>query len=191
MNIVRNVLAALGVLAIVGLILAYPKMQRFGEFDDQAMAKYMDMMDSLMTTGNAAEAMVWKRKVKEGLTFEEVEETLLFVANEHNFKSTGQAPFYKEIEAMTGKPYRKVAFYFFCDAQVGQEMLAYSDAYSAFMPCRVSIVEDKEGHLWLYTMNMDLMIHGGDPLPADLKAKAIQVKETILDMMDRAASGAF
>jgi hypothetical protein len=38
---------------------------------------------------------------------------------------------------------------------------------------------------------MDMMIHGGTPLPDELKAEAIQVKEIMLDIMNRGASGEF
>jgi hypothetical protein len=38
---------------------------------------------------------------------------------------------------------------------------------------------------------MDMMIYGGEPLPAELKEEAIQVKEFILDIMKRGATGEF
>jgi hypothetical protein len=38
---------------------------------------------------------------------------------------------------------------------------------------------------------MDMMIYGGKPLPPDLKKEAIQVKDTMLDIMKRGASGEF
>ncbi|MCG8037689.1 MAG: DUF302 domain-containing protein, partial [Candidatus Thiodiazotropha taylori] len=67
----------------------------------------------------------------------------------------------------------------------------YSDAYSAYLPCRITLIEDKQGKLWLMTLNMDMMIYGGEPLPPALKEKAIQVKEYILDIMNRGAAGDF
>lgn len=70
-------------------------------------------------------------------------------------------------------------------------MVRYSDAFSAYLPCRISLVEDKAGNLWLYSLNMDLMIHGGTPLPDELKNEVLKVKETILDIMKRGASGKF
>jgi uncharacterized protein (DUF302 family) len=70
-------------------------------------------------------------------------------------------------------------------------MLDYSDAFSAYLPCRVAMVEDKEGQLWLYSLNMDMMIHGGETLPPDLKEAAEGVKEIILDIMNRGAAGEF
>jgi hypothetical protein len=38
---------------------------------------------------------------------------------------------------------------------------------------------------------MDLMIYGGKPLPPELKKEAMQVKEIILDIMNRGAHGEF
>ena len=40
-------------------------------------------------------------------------------------------------------------------------------------------------------MNIDFMIHGGRELPPDLKQKAIDTRNTILDMMKGAAAGDF
>jgi uncharacterized protein (DUF302 family) len=70
-------------------------------------------------------------------------------------------------------------------------MLDYNDAYSAYLPCRITLIEDHEGKLWLTTLNMDMMIHGGEPLPPELKEEAIKVKEYILDIMNRGATGEF
>ena len=38
---------------------------------------------------------------------------------------------------------------------------------------------------------MDMMIYGGEPLPPELKTEAMKVKEYILDIMKRGATGAF
>jgi hypothetical protein len=53
------------------------------------------------------------------------------------------------------------------------------------------MVEDTDGKLWLYSLNMDAMIYGGKPLPAELKEEAEGVKEIILDIMKRGAEGDF
>ena len=56
---------------------------------------------------------------------------------------------------------------------------------------RVTLLEDKSGALWLYSLNMDMMIYGGEPLPPELKSEAMRVKEIILDIMNRGAAGEF
>ncbi len=166
-------------------------MQAFDEFDEKAMDVYSEMMEKVMLTGNAAEAMVWKIPVSEDLGVEDVEETMRFVANEHNIKNVGELPLSSQVEAMSGKKSRFLKIYMFCNALTAAQMLEYSDAYSAFLPCRISLVEDKQGKLWLYSLNMDAMIYGGLPLPAALKEEAEGVKEIILDIMNRGAEGDF
>jgi uncharacterized protein (DUF302 family) len=92
---------------------------------------------------------------------------------------------------MTGESYRYINFLSFCSAKVGRQMLDYQDPYSGFMPCRIALVEDKQGKLWLYSMNLDLMIHGGKELPPELKEGALLVRKNIREMMQAAAAGEF
>jgi uncharacterized protein (DUF302 family) len=152
---------------------------------------YMDMTKSLLATGNGAEATVWKRPVAEGLSPEDVEETMRFVANEHNFKNVGELPLSDQVAAMTGEDQRFWKIYMFCNPLIAAKMIDYSDAFSAYLPCRIALVEDKTGQLWLYTLNMDMMIHGGTELPPELFEEASKVKEIILDIMNRGAEGDF
>jgi uncharacterized protein (DUF302 family) len=105
--------------------------------------------------------------------------------------NVGELPLSKDIEAKTDKNYRFVKIYLFCNSLTAAKMLDYSDAYSAYLPCRITLLEDKAGKLWLTALNMDMMIYGGEPLPPELKAEALQVKEQILDIMNRGAAGEF
>ncbi len=191
----RNLFSLIGfvviVLAIYGAIKLGPMMQTFDSFDERAIDVYSEMMIKVLETGNAAEATVWKVPVNEDLSAEDVEETMKFVANEHNIKNVGELPLSAEVEAMSGKKSRFFKIYMFCNAMTAAMMLEYSDSYSAYLPCRVSLVEDKQGKLWLYSLNMDAMIYGGTPLPAALKEEAIGVKTIILDIMNRGAEGDF
>ena len=92
---------------------------------------------------------------------------------------------------MTGEEQRFLKIYMFCNPLTAANMFEYSVAFSAYLPCRISLIEDTDGKLWIYTLNMDMMIHGGTPLPEELKAEAIQVKEIMLDIMNRGAAGDF
>ncbi len=191
----RNLFALIGVVAVVFAIFAAvkmaPMMKTFDSFDEKALGVYMDMVEKIIETGNAAEATVWKIPVNEDLTVEDVEETMKFVANEHNIKNVGELPLSGQIEAMSGKKSRFLKIFMFCNALTAAQMLEYSDAYSAYLPCRISLVEDKQGKLWLYSLNMDAMIYGGKTLPTELKEEAEGVKEIILDIMNRGAEGDF
>jgi len=191
----RNLLAIVGLAVIIAAAYAMVKFQpvltTVGEFENNAVEVFADMGVKLIETGNMAEASVWKVPVDEGMTAEDVEETMKFVANEHNFKNVGEMPLYKEVESMSGEAYRYVKIFMFCNALTASRMLDYNDAFSSYLPCRITLIEDKDGKLWLYTLNMDGMIYGGKPLPAELKEEAENVKEIILDIMNRGATGEF
>jgi len=192
---IKNGFAILGVISLAIFLWAIyviePAYTRFSSFDDKAFDTYKSLFKNILKTGNAAEASVWKVQVEEGLKAAEVEETMRFVANEHNIKNVGELPLYKQVEASTGKPFRFMKIYMFCNAVTASKMVEYSDSFSAYLPCRITLLEDKTGKLWLYSLNMDLMIHGGTPLPEELKKEALKVKGIILDIMKRGASGEF
>jgi uncharacterized protein (DUF302 family) len=200
-KLIWNLLALVGLVIVAGVIWILAT-QGYGlqnikdfanlrNFDPKAGSVYVDLTKNLLASGNAAEATVWKYPVAEDLSTDDVEEIMKFVANEHNIKNVGELPLSKEVAAMTGKDQRFWKIYMFCNPLTAAKMIDYSDAFSAYLPCRIALVEDKEGRLWLYTLNMDMMIHGGTELPADIYEEANSVKETMLDIMKRAAAGEF
>lgn len=191
----RNVLASIGAAALALLLLGGARLadveERMKDFDPKARAVYEEMADILVETGSAAQATVWKIAVDEGLTPEDVEEAMKSAAIERNILDVGELPLYKQVEASSGEPYRFVKIYMFCNALTAKRMIDYDAAFSAYLPCRVTLLEEPDGKLWLYTLNMDMMIHGGKPLPPDLYEEAVGVRDTILAIMQRGAKGAF
>ncbi len=179
------------VIAIISGIYFQKEIKAMQQFDEKAADVYMKMMGTILETGNAAEATVWRVPLSDGVSPADAEEAMKAVANEYNIKNVGELPLSKQVTLMTGKKYRTLKIYMFCDPLTAVKMLDYSDAFSAYLPCRVAMVEDKQGKVWLYTLNMDLMIYGGKTLPPELKREAIKVKETILAIMHRGADGDF
>ena len=192
MKLLRNLFALIGLIAVVLSGLAYLRLApTLAEFDSDFLRVYQELGTKLLETGDPGVSMMWSVQVDEGLSPEEVIDSMKSLATSHNFLFVGESPFYKQIEAITGEDYRYVNFLSFCDARVGKLMLEYRDQYSGFMPCRIALVEDGDGRLWLYSMNLDLMIHGGKELPAELKASAIHVRNTLQEIMQGAAAGEF
>jgi uncharacterized protein (DUF302 family) len=195
MSIFRNLLALIGLVVLILVIIVITRYTHLinlaTELDPNAGKVYLELANKLAETGSAVEATVWRSAVQEGMTADDVEDVMKSVASEHNIKNVGELPLYKEVASMSGKPYRYAKIFMFCDALTASRMMDYNDAFSAYLPCRVSLIEDKTGKLWIYTLNMDLMIHGGKPLPAALKKEAEQVKTIITDIMTRGAAGEF
>jgi uncharacterized protein (DUF302 family) len=69
-------------------------------------------------------------------------------------------------------------------------MVDFSPHMAAYLPCRISMVEKEDG-LWLYTLNMDMMVKMGRKLPSPLKEEAKAVRDTIWEMMERGHKGEF
>ncbi len=195
MNAIRGILTLIGLVTVIALVLITIKVMPYASqvrgFEPKAAGVYLDMATQVLETGNAAEATVWKYQVNEGLSPEDVESSMKSIASSHNIKNVGELPLYKEVTAMSGQDYRYVKIFMFCNALTAAKMLDFNDAFSAYLPCRVALIEDLTGQLWLYTLNMDMMIYGGKPLPPELKETAIGVKTTILAIMKGGAEGDF
>ena len=192
MQIIRTSLAVLGGLTLAaGVALGASLGAGLHRFDAKAATVYWDMARILAITGNAAEATVWKSRVAEGLSFEDVDESLQSLAADLNIRDVGALPLGEQVAAMQGTPWRQLKIYLYCNPLTAARMIEYSDAYAAWLPCRVSLLEDATGALWLYTLNMDLMIHGGHPLPDALRAEAEDVRRIMLALLERGAAGEF
>lgn len=162
-----------------------------GKLENGAGAEAMRLWDKWIEgEGDIAVATTWERKVKPGLKAEEVEQILKIVATERNMRDVGTLPLSKELEARSGKKEKILTIYSFCSPQIARRMADFSPAMSAYMPCRVTLLEKDDG-LWLYTLNMDMMVKMGRKLPSPLKEEAWSVRETMYEMMERASKGEF
>ncbi len=195
MGFLRNILALVGLMAVATMIWMGPSLYKyktaFDGFDPKAFSTYKKMADQLVETGNAAAATVWKAKVAEGITFEEVDESIKNIAIELNIKGVGELPLGDQVAAMKGTPWRKLNIYLYCNPLTAAKMIEHDLAYAAYLPCRVSLVEDEKGQLWIYTLDMDMMIYGGKTLPDELLKEAIEVKGILQAILKRAAEGDF
>ena len=97
----------------------------------------------------------------------------------------------EQVALQTGEDQRFLKIFQYCDPVTAMKMVEHTDAFAAYLPCRIAMVEGKDGLYRLYSLNMDLMIHGGAELPAELKEEALRIKETIQKIMSSGASGDF
>ena len=140
--------------------------------------------------GDLAAAVTWERKVEPGVTADQVEAALASVAAEENMKAVGELPLSRELEARSGEKQKYLKAYSYCTPTTARQMVDFSPHMAAFLPCRIVVVEKEDG-LWMYTLNMDMMIRMGRKLPPELKESALKVRDTIWKMMERGARGEF
>lgn len=163
-----------------------------GKLEDGAGGEAGRMWDRWIEgNGDIAVATTWERKVKDGVSAKDVEEILKMVAVERNMRDVGVLPLSKELEARSGKKEKLLTVYSYCSPATARKMVDFSPHMAAYLPCRVSLVEHDDGSLWLYTLNMDMMVKMGRKLPSPLKEEAWAVRETIWQMMERASKGEF
>ena len=154
-------------------------------------ATFMDMWDKWVESeGDIAVATTWAVKVKPGVTITDVEAALATVAADDNTKPVGILPLSDELEARTGQKQKMLRVFSYCTPATARMMVDFSPAMAAFLPCRVTVVEKDDG-LWLYTLNMDMMIKMGKKMPPELKEATMKVRNTIWKMMEKGAAGEF
>lgn len=195
MPVLKNMFAVFGVISLVLMILAgswaFNALQWADDFDAHAGTFYSDIIKRIVASRSGVEALVTRVPVQPGIDVEQVDESIRNIANELNIKTVGELPLSEEVESMSGTRFRYIKIYLLCNAMTAASLLNYDDAFSSYLPCRITLLEDRTGHLWLYTMNMDLIIHGGRPLPPALKAEAEKIRDSLDDIMQRAARGDF
>jgi uncharacterized protein (DUF302 family) len=162
-----------------------------GKLENGAGAEAGEMWGRWVDSGgDIAVATTWERKVKAGVTVADIESAFTQIAAERNMKSVGDLPLSKELESRTGKKQKFLKVYSYCSPETARLMVDFSPHMGAYLPCRLTVVEKEDG-LWIYTLNMDMMVKMGRKLPSPLKEEAWKVRETIYMMMDRAATGEF
>jgi hypothetical protein len=140
--------------------------------------------------GDVAAAASWSRKAKTGVTIAEIEEAFAGVAVEDNVRPVGELFVSNELAARSGKKQRFLKVYSYCDPATARLMVDFSPAMAAFLPCRITVVEQDDG-LWIYTMNMDMLIKMGRAMPAPVRDAMLRVRGTLVKMLDRGAAGEF
>ncbi len=137
--------------------------------------------------------MTSKKKVAEGIEFDEVVEAMLLKANEVNFKNVGHNQFWRDASAITGYPSLRVEILQFCDAVVGRRMLDFSPEFSIFIPCRITVMEDANGDIWLMTLDWDVSWlanawHPESELSEQLKEDALRIRDAMETIMHAGAN---
>jgi uncharacterized protein (DUF302 family) len=132
---------------------------------------------------------VVKMGLKGGVTTEDASAAMQSKAAELNMKLVGRQRVHEEIRAR-GKESPHLEILQFCDPDDAVTMVRKDPLYSAYMPCRIALVEDTAGKPWLFMVNLDMLINSAS-LPPDLQELAIRVNQMMLQIMTAGATGEF
>jgi uncharacterized protein (DUF302 family) len=136
---------------------------------------------------NIADTVV-KLPLAEGVSMDDAVDSMKLRANVLNFKLVAHQPLYKELQAM-GLESERIEIFQFCDARIAQAMISHDKDFAAYLPCRITLLEDEAGQAWLITMNLDMLIQSAE-LPPQLMEKAQRVRDSIQEIMQAGAEGA-
>jgi hypothetical protein len=193
MRLLRNLLALVGLLTLIALgalILAVePYVSKARSLDDAAIAVYARMAKTILATGDPTEVMVYRRRVADGRSVADVENSLTRAAGSLDLFPLGSLQVDRQVQERTGRPFPFQKIYLFCDPELAVDLIRLNSAMAAFLPCRVILHEDDRGALWLMTPNLEPVIHGGRPLPIALQERALGLQALLRRIVDEAATG--
>lgn len=192
MHVIKRISLGLALVATLLVTTGCGTLSTISKLEDGAGGEASRMWDRWIEgDGDIAVATTWEARVKDGVSAKDVEEILKLVAVERNIRDVGVLPLSKELEARSGKKEKLLTVYSYCSPNTARKMVDFSPHMAAYLPCRISMVEHDDGSLWLYTLNMDMMVKMGRKLPSPLKEEAQAVRDTIWTMMQRASKGEF
>ena len=130
---------------------------------------------------------VVRMALDKGVTTEAAEAAMLAKAKDIGLKKVAQQKV-SQFLAKKGVEMPHLAIYQFCNPMDARLMVIADPVFSSYMPCRISLVEDSDGKLWLMMLNLDMLIDS-KLLPPDVVETAVKVNQQMLDVMTAGASG--
>ncbi|MCB1758699.1 MAG: c-type cytochrome [Gammaproteobacteria bacterium] len=132
---------------------------------------------------------VAQMELKPGVSREDAVQAMMSKAVELNLRLVGSQEVSKELESR-GVETPFLAIYQFCNPMDARTMIINNPIFASYMPCRISLVEDPNGKLWLMMLNLDMLINS-QLLPQEVVDTAIKVNQQMLDIMVAGATGEF
>jgi uncharacterized protein (DUF302 family) len=160
------------------------------------MKQMMPMMNLVtrMDVKDVMNLMAVKYQAKEGLSFDDVVESMKLRANQLNFKLVGHSPMWKDIRAVLGDTTApRMEVFHFCDIAAGREVMKYSPESIVFLPCRIAVMEDAHKKIWVLTLDWNTAwldsISGKMGTPSELMKYATDIRDKMDNIMKAAAAG--
>jgi uncharacterized protein (DUF302 family) len=124
-----------------------------------------------------------------GVSADDAGEAMLSKAAELNMKLVAHLNVGKEVGSR-GMDTIRLEIFEFCNPEDAVKMARFNTIFAAYMPCKIALVEDPDGKIWLEMLNLDMLISAYD-LPPELQALALGINGQMLEILTAGATGDF
>lgn len=131
---------------------------------------------------------VIKMPLAEGISMDDAIDSLKLRANALNMKLVGHQPLSEELKAMGEPAVKRMEIFQFCDPKIAKAMVEYNMDFAAYLPCRITLVEDDKGKGWLVMMDLDPFIQAAK-LPPKLQKKALKIRDSLKQIIMAGVNG--
>lgn len=125
--------------------------------------------------------------VRDGLTMEQSVDAMIAKANELDMELIGRQSLHKSA-ALRGNSIPRMEVLQLCNTQDAVALTVRNPVYAAYLPCRISLIEDGAGRYWLATVNLDILVNN-ESLTPELQEIAIRINQGLLAVMTAGAIG--
>lgn len=149
----------------------------------------------LMTIVSAAEIpmiditqTVTRTPIADDVSIDDAIESLIERARELNFKLVGHQKVSETFKRLGLPNVRRIEIFQFCKPQVAKLLIEHDISIAAYMPCRIALVEDKQGKAWFVTANLDMILKSAK-LPDEVLKMGLQVHNNLREIVEAGANG--
>ena len=133
---------------------------------------------------------VYKVALAKDVSMDDAVESMKLRANALNLKLVAELPLSSQVEAMIGGKQRRMTIYQFCDALTAKDLVSVNVDFAVFLPCRIALIEDKNGQAWLIMMDMDVKAMAKQSkMSPELEQKISTVRSDLIEIMKAGANG--
>lgn len=162
----------------------------FANLESDTQASYVKMLDVVDKSGDPAKAMMIEEKIADDVSNDQAVDSIKAITEERNMMVTGDVKMYTKADAgPTEVKHARIVSV--CNLTTAKVFLNHSRYYGGFMPCRIMLIEYGNGDRFLVTMDLQMAIYGGKPLPPAMLKQALVVKETMEMLIKKGAKGDF
>jgi hypothetical protein len=186
LSLTRNVLAVFGVLLFVVVFAIFSMGSEMTRDMDSRARRALGKLIFSVQDRDLASAMLTRAPLAAGVSHADAERAIrrrareidLEVQQAQRYPLTGAGGDGKGAITVTG----------FCGKKTLDALLALRPELGALLPCSIVLVTDPDRGSWVATLNMELLMYGGQPRDKTLETRLLSLKDRLLDVMAAAAA---